>query len=107
MSGNVREHPGRRRGYLCFDLVRRNLKKRLVAVDALTHLLQPAHDRAFHDRLAHLRHDDLCGHGLQMNGGAMDGVSRFAYRLGECGMGVNGALELLGGAFQSQRQYGF
>ena len=35
-----------------------------VALNRLAHLLDPADDRAFGDRLAHLRHHDIGGHGF-------------------------------------------
>jgi hypothetical protein len=49
------------RRHVGVDLVGGDLEQRLVAGDALARLLQPADDRAFGQRLAHLRHDDL-GH---------------------------------------------
>ncbi len=48
-----------RRRNLRVYLIGRNLKQRLVALDAVTHLLQPLGNRAFEDRLAHLRHHDV------------------------------------------------
>ena len=55
------EHAGDRRRDLRVDLVGRNLEQRLVAVDRVADLLDPADDRAFGDRLAHLGHHDV-GH---------------------------------------------
>src|SRR5690606_17957193 len=45
------------------DLVGRDLEQRLVAIDGIADLPNPANHRAFGDRLAHLGHDDGCGHG--------------------------------------------
>ena len=46
-------------GNLGIDLVGRDLEQRLVAVDRVADLLDPADDRAFGDRLAHLGHHDV------------------------------------------------
>ena len=54
---------GRRRGDLRVHLVGGDLEQRLVAIDGVADLLDPADDGAFGDRLAHLRHDYGCGHG--------------------------------------------
>ena len=53
---------GRRRRDLGVDLVGRDLEQRLVALDRVADLLDPADDRAFGDRLAHLRHHDIGRH---------------------------------------------
>ena len=49
-------HPGDGRGHLGVDLVGRDLEQRLVGVDVLADLLEPAGDRAFRDRLPQLGH---------------------------------------------------
>ena len=46
-------------------LVGRDLEQRLVAIDRVADLLDPADDRAFGDRLAHLRHHDVGWHMLR------------------------------------------
>src|SRR5436189_268480 len=46
-------------GDLGVHLVPRNLEQRLVALDRVAHLLDPADDGPFGDRLAHLRHNDV------------------------------------------------
>jgi hypothetical protein len=56
------QHTAGRSGHLGVDLVRRDLEQRLVLVDGLAHLLDPADDRPFRDRLPHLGHDDFGGH---------------------------------------------
>ena len=46
-------------GNLRVHLVGRDLEQRLVAIDRVAHLLDPADDGPLGDRLAHLRHDDV------------------------------------------------
>ena len=53
---------GHGRRNLRIDLVGRNLEQRLITFDRVADLLDPAHDRAFRDRLAHLRHHDIGSH---------------------------------------------
>ena len=53
---------GGRRRDLGIHLVGRNLEQRLVAVDRVADLLDPADDRPFGDRLAHLGHHDVGCH---------------------------------------------
>ena len=47
---------------LSLDLVGCDLEERFVPIDMIADFLEPAHDRAFDDRFAHLGHDDLSGH---------------------------------------------
>ena len=47
------------RGDLGVDLVGGDFKKRLVALDFVSYLLEPLGNGAFEDGLAHLRHDDF------------------------------------------------
>ena len=56
------ETPGDRRRNLGVDLVGRDLEERLVAIDVVADLLDPADDRALGDRLPHLGHHDIGGH---------------------------------------------
>src|SRR5919204_347412 len=56
------QHPRHRRGHLGVDLVGGDLEQRLVDLDLVALLLQPARDGALGDRLAELRHLDWCGH---------------------------------------------
>src|SRR5438477_268838 len=49
-------------GNLRVDLVGRDLEQRLIAVDLIARLLDPADDSALRDRFSHLRHDDIDGH---------------------------------------------
>ena len=53
------QHARRRRGNVGIDLVGRQLEQRLVELDAIARLLQPANDRAFRKRFPHLGHDDV------------------------------------------------
>ena len=54
----------RRARHLGVDLVGRDLEQRLVGLDVLALLLEPARDRPFRDGHAHLRHHDVdCGLG--------------------------------------------
>ncbi len=53
------EDAGGGRGNLGVDLVGRDLKERLVALDGVADVLQPLRDGAFEDGLAHLRHEDV------------------------------------------------
>ena len=54
--------PARRARHLGVDLVGRDLEQRLVGLDVLALLLEPARDRPFRDGHAHLRHHDVdCG----------------------------------------------
>ena len=53
------EHARCGRGHLGVDLVGRDLEQRLVGVDVVADLLQPARDRALGDGLAELRHRDV------------------------------------------------
>ena len=56
------QHARGRRRDLGVDLVGRDLEQRLVAIDRVADLLDPADDRAFGDRLAHLGHHDVGRH---------------------------------------------
>ena len=58
------QHACRRRGDLGVHLVGGDLEQRLVAIDRIADLLDPADDRAFGDRLPHLGHHDVCSHEL-------------------------------------------
>ena len=60
------QHAGGRRRNLRVDLVGGDLEQRLVAIDRVADLLDPADDRAFGDRLAHLGHHDGCGHRFEL-----------------------------------------
>jgi hypothetical protein len=57
-----RQHAGSRRRDFRIDLVGRDLKQRLVAIDGVADLLDPSDDRALGNRFAHLRHDNWCRH---------------------------------------------
>jgi hypothetical protein len=50
-----------RRGHLGIDLVGRDFHQRLILLDPLARLLQPAPDRPLRDTLPEVRHRDL-GH---------------------------------------------
>ena len=56
------QHARGRRRDLGVHLVGRDLEERLVAIDRVADLLDPADDRAFRNRFAHLGHHDGCGH---------------------------------------------
>ena len=62
LDEDLRQRPGRRARHLGVDLVGRDLEQRLVGLDVLALLLEPARDRALRDGHAHLRHHDVdCG----------------------------------------------
>ncbi len=54
---NLRQHPRVGSRDLGIDLVGRDLEDRLVPLDRVSHLLDPARQRPFGNRLAHLGHD--------------------------------------------------
>ena len=56
------QHAGGGRRNLGVHLVGGNLEQRLVAIDPVADLLDPANDGAFGNRLAHLRHQHRLGH---------------------------------------------
>ena len=56
VDGDAAQDPGGGRGDLGVHLVGRHLEERLVHLDALAFLLQPARDGALGDALAELRH---------------------------------------------------
>jgi len=56
------QHAGDRRRNLGVNLVGGNLEERLVAIDRIAHLLDPADDRPLGNRFPHLGHHDGCGH---------------------------------------------
>jgi len=56
---DVLNDAGGRRGNFCIDLIGRNLKQRLVALDAVAFLFEPLCERTFKNAFAHLGHDDL------------------------------------------------
>ncbi len=62
LDADLEQRARRRRRNLGVHLVGGNLEQRLVAIDAVADLLDPADDRALGDRLAHLRHYDWCRH---------------------------------------------
>ncbi len=62
LDEDLRQRPGGRARHLGVDLVGRDLEQRLVGLDLLALLLQPARDRPLRDGHAHLRHHDVdCG----------------------------------------------
>jgi hypothetical protein len=64
-SGGVEDlHQNSRRGTwdLGVYLVRRDLKKRLIALDPLADLNQPLRNRSLCNRFPHLGHDDIRWH---------------------------------------------
>ena len=73
LRANLGEHAGGRRRNLGVHLVGRDLEERLVALDRVADLLDPADDRAFGDRLAHLRHHDVGCHTCWITGIAVLG----------------------------------
>jgi hypothetical protein len=87
VRANLRHTPAAGDGILRIDLVGGDLEERLVAVDASPDLLDPADDRPFGDRLAHLRHQYVAGIvscpvgagvRLDVDRGAVRGVRRLA-----------------------------
>ena len=62
LDENLRERARSRARHLGVDLVGRDLEQRLVRLDVLALLLEPARDRPLRDGHAHLRHHDIdCG----------------------------------------------
>src|SRR5688572_11908896 len=53
---------GRGRGNLSVYFVGRDFEQRLVAIDRIAHLLDPADDRPLGNRFPHLGHHDWCSH---------------------------------------------
>ncbi len=65
------QYTGIRSRDLGIDLVGRDLEDRLVPLDRVSHLLDPAGQRALGDRLAHLGHDHVyLGHANLRFGGS-------------------------------------
>jgi hypothetical protein len=62
LDADLGHHAGGRRRDLRVDLVGGDLEQRLVAIDLVADLLDPADDRAFGNRLAHLGHHNISRH---------------------------------------------
>ena len=62
LGPNLGHDAGDRRRNLGVHFIGRDLEERLVPLDGVANLLDPADDRAFGDRLAHLGHHDIGRH---------------------------------------------